>query len=75
MFETQMTDTLCENSDQYRPGLWLASWINYDKHFLSQFQNNSDSRKQDLFDNLKKVVLFSHGFRFISNIFRNLKGT
>ena len=22
------TDTLCENSDHYRPGLWSASWIN-----------------------------------------------
>ena len=22
------TDTLCENSDLYRPGLWSASWIN-----------------------------------------------
>ena len=21
------TDTLCENSDHYRPGLWSASWI------------------------------------------------
>ena len=21
------TDILCENSDHYRPGLWLASWI------------------------------------------------
>ena len=22
------TDTQCENSDHYRPGLWSASWIN-----------------------------------------------
>ena len=25
------TDTLCENSDHYRPGLWSASWINIRK--------------------------------------------
>ena len=23
------TDTQCENSDHYRPGLWSASWINF----------------------------------------------
>ena len=23
-----LTDTLCENSDHYRPELWSASWIN-----------------------------------------------
>ena len=23
-----LTDTLCENSDHYRPGMWSASWIN-----------------------------------------------
>ena len=23
------TDTMCENSDHYRPGLWSASWINF----------------------------------------------
>ena len=23
------TDTLCENSDHYLPGLWSASWINW----------------------------------------------
>ena len=24
------TDTLCQNSDHYRPGLWSAPWINND---------------------------------------------
>ena len=26
-FRDGRTDTLCENSDHYRPGLWSASWI------------------------------------------------
>ena len=26
------TDNMCENNEHYRPGLWLASWINY-KYF------------------------------------------
>ena len=26
------TDTLCEISDHYRPGLWSASWINKQAH-------------------------------------------
>ena len=27
-FWDERTDTLSENSDHYRPGLWSASWIN-----------------------------------------------
>ena len=33
------TDNMCENSDHYRPGLWSASWINwqYFSHFFYKY--------------------------------------
>ena len=36
-------DTLCENSDYYRPGLWSASWINR----RAKLQWNDDCWYQD----------------------------
>ena len=30
------TDNMCENSDNYRPGMWSASWINSKLHLLQR---------------------------------------
>ena len=58
-----LTDTLCENSDHYRPGLWSASWINIQErcHHWS-IRPDPQSSSSDHYC-LLKIVLFLRDFK------------
>ena len=51
------TDTLCENSDHYRPGLWSASWINYVKQNLSSVWQKNNKKEKYLAIHLDQFLL------------------